>query len=584
METIETNNSTTINWYKVVDNTVTESWLTTDVVYSLWETKEQLTIWNEVAKPKELTWTIDTASATLADRVYTLSVANPDWKIFSLWIDWMEKTFKIWYFANTPLAYSTLETQLQDWLWIDYTVTYVSWTNYSISKYDWSVVSISHPNLVRTITLTWFDTISKIDVIVDWVTVTLNWPTHSWSASAAITYLESQLSTSLYYMNDDSNVLTIARKDWAIPTITEIQYNLYTYRVNYITTDTPSSWQYWNYTITTIAGSDFYTYGSQGRTFQWDRIVRNLWWWTETATDTYDTTSATTTAYSRYIVPFIDWKLTTVLKDSLCTATRCILKQWWTTLATTTFSWNTATFNYTLSKGVTYTIESDNSWATYNWRYKANWSAITNDYFTLNAPDSSQWNIVTVNMDFVYPSPYTLSTQFNKSSWWSDSTWNSANTAVYYWQTHYLYINKSDYSSISFSSLNHYTVPWTYPDDSSNYSLTTTNHLADTTVATLTEISITLTLSTNNYFIPCAMNIKKIEITAVSSWWNSAWVWTYREWNSCTAKYGTTTAFVDNYIFKTDASNLWSVVWTRTNWFLMTWTTNTSNKLDYICT
>jgi hypothetical protein len=80
------------------------------------------------------------------------------------------------------------------------------------------------------------------------------------------------------------------------------------------------------------------------------------------------------------------------------------------------------------------------------------------------------------------------------------------------------------------------------------------------------------------------MKIKKIDITAVASWWSSIWSYTYREWNTCTAKYSTTTEFVADKVFKTDASNTWYVVWIRTNWFIMNWTTNTSNKLDYICT
>jgi len=288
-----------IDWYKSVDENISiwEVPYYTDV-FSPWETKEQLRVWFEVSSPKIMSWTIDTSTATLADRVYTLAVPNPDWKIFSIWIDWMEKTFKIGFFWNTPLAYSTLETELRAWLWTDYTVTYVSWTNYTISKYDWSAISKTSPNLVRTITLTWFDSISVVDVIVDWVTVSLNWATHSWSASTAITYLKSQLSTSLYYMNDDSNVLTIARKDWAIPTISKTQYNLYTYSINYSYSDTPNVWQFWDYTDTTINGVVYRTTWTWTRAFYWDEIIRNLGWFVNTIWTWMSTTS--TTALKRW--------------------------------------------------------------------------------------------------------------------------------------------------------------------------------------------------------------------------------------------------------------------------------------------
>lgn len=568
----------------VLDNTKNSYWKD----YDYWNTQEPLSIWLEVSAPKTKSWTFDTADTwiTKVQNESTLSVANPDWKIFSIGIDWMDKTFKIWFFNNTALAYSTLETELQTWLWIDYEVTYVSWTNYTIKRTNWTVISLSHPNLVRTITLSWFDTISKVDVIVDWVTVQLVWATHSWSASTAITYLKSQLSTSLYYMNDDSNVLTIARKDWAIPTITKAQYNFYTYRVNYTYWDTPSSWQYHNYTNTTIDWTAYYTYGSQWRPFYWDRIVRNLWGYTENI-DIWiqDSTSSVSTAGWTYITPNNqELLLTTIEKHTSSTATRCLLRKWsdvWTILSTVSFSWNVATFNYELDIWIDYYIMADNNWSTYTQTFKNN---PTRGWELTNSNTSDVRNIQKVNISVLNsPTWYTKSVQFNKSSWWSDSTWTSANTALYFNQTHYLNINKTDYTAMTFSSLNHYTFPWSFPDDTAKYSLTTTNHLADITVWTLTEISITLTLSWFSYFIPCAMNIKQIEMKATSSVWVSE-SWIRKLWEqSCTTKYETTTAFVTDKIFKTGAWDFGNITWILTNWFLMNWTTTVSNKIDYIC-
>lgn len=582
METIETTNSKKIDWYEVVDNTVKET--TTDYfteIYDPGSTKQQLEIWIEVAKQKSVSWTIDTTDSTIetTSNTYTLSVANPDWEIFSLWVDWEEKTFKIWYYWNTTLAYAELETELISWL-TAYDVEYDSWTNFNLARIDWQAITITHPNLSRTIQLTWYNSLAKIDVIVDWVTVQLLGSSYA-TASLAITYLKSQLSSSLYFMTDDNDTLIIARKDWAIPSISKTQYNIYSYSINYSYNDTPNTGQYWNYTNTTIDSNVFYTYGSQWRPFYWDRIVRNLWWWTETATDTYDTTETTTDQVWRNITPVIDWKLTTVLKETSCTATRCILKQWATTLATTTFSWNTATFDYVLTKWTTYSILADNNWASYTQRRKDIWAEVINEFFTLVwwNPSSSH-NIVTVNVAFVTPTWYITSTKFNKSSWWYDTTWNSLNTAQYFNQVHNLLINKSDYSSITASSLNHYTDPWTFADDSAWYSLTTTNNLADITIATQTEITITLTLLSNTYFIPVPLKIKKIVMNAVSSWWSSEWIYELRE-QSCTTSWVTVVA---DKIFKTDSTNYWNIVLIKKAWFIINWTTDKKNILTYTCT
>lgn len=576
METIETTNSNKIDWYEVVDNTVKET--TTDYfteIYSPWETKKQLIVWQEVATPKSVSWTIDTTDLTIETvwNTYTLSVDNPDWKIFSLWVDWVTKTFKIWYFWNTALAYAQLETELIAWL-TAYDVEFDNWTDFNISRKDWQELSITHPNLTRTITLSWFDTISIVDVIVDWVTVQLAWVTHSWNENTAITYLKSQLSSTLYYMNDDSAVLTIARKDWEIPVITKTQYNLYTYAISYKYDDL--SRVTWDYTNSIIDSITYTTPWTDRLVFRWDKIIRNLGWYVMTENYTYDTSNWWWTTPSwRNITTYVDGILTTVEKSNLCTATRCILKQWATTIATVNFVWNVATFNEDIDKNLTYSILVDNNWAAYINDYDTSPSpAQTNDYFTLEIT-STVYAITEVNVQYRNPTWYTLSTRFNTDTWY-DTTWTLWNEINYYNLYHYLYINKTDYSAITFTSTNYYDSgsDWTYTD------FQTTNHLADITIATPTEITITLTLLSNSYFIPVPLKIKKIVMNAVSSWWSSEWIYELRE-QSCTTSWVTVVA---DKIFKTDTTNYWNIVLIKKAWFIINWTTDKKNILTYTCT
>ena len=68
----------------------------------------------------------------------------------------------------------------------------------------------------------------------------------------------------------------------------------------------------------------------------------------------------------------------------------------------------------------------------------------------------------------------------------------------------------------------------------------------------------------------------------LSSVWQSEWVYENRE-QTCTVKYGTTVERVSDKIFKTDGSNYGNILSIKKDWFIINWTTNTSNKLNYTC-
>lgn len=554
--------------------------------YDSWRTKDQIQIWAEVKKPKEYNGSFDTAdsSITTVNNVYTLSVATPTSKIFSIGIDGNTKTFQ-W---ASYWAYATLETQLQAWLWATYTVTYVSGTNYTLYKYDGSTITLTHPNLVRKVVLSSFDTDSKIDVIIDGTTISLLGSTHSGSAATAFTYLITQLPWSTYYAVVEGSDLVIARIDWAIPSITKTQYHRYTYRMNFNYVDTAAAWQFWDYTNTTIDGTTYYVYGTQARPYRGDKIIRDLngYTWSDAVGASLSSSHTDNAENGWTIYARENQTLNTVTKDGSCTATRALLKSnWGTTLSTVSFSGNTATFNYTLAWNTSYRIVVDNNGSNYTTRDNASYSfPYSWDFIDYTASQGTRWGcIASVNCTTTWPSGYTQSVVFNKSSWWSDSSWTSANESVYFNMTHYFNIHKTDYSTMSFSVTNHYTVPWSYPDDSTKYSLTTTDHYADITVSTYTEITITLAVTSKNYFIPVWFNPTYITMNAKSANGTSNWTWGRNITQSCTTKYSTT-AIVSGKIFKTDASNYGNIISITMAWFIISWTTNTSNKIDFYCT
>ena len=437
-------------------------------VYSPWETKEQLKVWEEVESPSIFTGTIDTSLvASSTDNVYNLSVPNPDWKILSIWITWAgeynQKTFKIWFFWNSSLAYSTLETELINWLWEEYIVAYISGTNYSIQRLDKQELTKSEPGLVRDITLNSWNVNTKITIIIDGTSTTIDWATYP-LVNDALDYVTSQLPWSTYYYFWAVWwVVSIARIDGSIPVITSTQFNRYTYNV------------IWYATI--VNGSDY--------------------------TNFQTTIDGTLFSYSRASDPY--------------------------------------TYTY-LSMPI----------GSYNY-----------------APRDRVWTIVA---DLVYTNIWAWYTL------WTITVWS---TSWVDYQGYEFPLQKTDYTQISWGVFT-VTVNWS-TGVSNGFSMTETNHLASITISVHTEIAIVLSLTSNNFFIPVWIRYNKIVISATSSTWSSEWVYELRN-QSCTAKYWSTTEFVSNKIFKTDASNYWNIVSIKRGWFVINFTTNTSNKLNFTCT
>lgn len=198
-----------------------------------WVNIEQLYVWQEVQRPREVRGEFNTndASLTRVNNFYNLNLPDPENEIFSFAIDGIDMTFGVGNFwANPTLAYETVETQLQDKLWDMYTVEYVGSGNYTIVKEFERTISFAEINLVRNIEFTDWNEHTKVDVIIDGQTIAIDWDAYPLIASA-IDYIISQLSTSVYYAKRDSNNLVIARIDTAIPVITQTNYDRYTYNL-----------------------------------------------------------------------------------------------------------------------------------------------------------------------------------------------------------------------------------------------------------------------------------------------------------------------------------------------------------------
>lgn len=469
-------------------------------MYNAWQTKEQLRTWFEVSPIKEVAWEIDTAlSYTTLWNTYTLSVPSFTWnKIFSLWIDWNTKTFQ-------PYSYASLETDLQTWLWANYVVDYVSWTDFTIVRNDWRIITKTAPNLVRKVDLSSFDTISVIDLIIDWQTITLDWATHWWSAYTAFVYVIKNLTWWNYYRVIEWNSLIIARIDWAIPVITKTQYNKYDYTVAWYATPSynhnASSWNVW-------------------------------------------------------------WQSAISIKTDLYTATI-----WWTAF--------------------TYTVPVTKDYNEHDWAY-------TYNNFTPTAYDHHNYDAYSdYFVDYLYSqlSSYTRTSIVKQPDSWIcvnqvSFTFNNWSRTAITVAKEEQYIRVNGYPSITTDTVTrtYLTANYNVRQPSNGFSITENTHTADMAVTTYTEITITFTNTwTILYYIPCTVkNIKKITMTAVSSGWSSEWTRVYLD-QSCITKYSTTTTFVADKIFKTDATNYWNIVSTWIWYFIISRTTDKSNKLNYVC-
>jgi len=547
-------------------------------VFTPWETKEQLVVWEEVATPWVFKWTIDTDTISVTtDNVYNLSIANPDWEIFSMGITWwgnyQENVFKIGYFNNSALAYSTLETDLQDWLSPEYTITYVSWTNFTIQRLDKQELTISDPDSVRNIELLDTDEYSITEITVDGVLVTLDGSIQTTDADA-ITYLESQLSTVIYYMFNNWNDLVIARKDMSIPVITSFKYDRYTYTLWYKFTDSISSWQFLDYLTTTVDWTEYKNFWTWvNRTYRGNHFASNLTGTVESIDDitTWSNSYSITTADGVCFIVRTTCKFTEATKNSSSTATRAVLTDnLGTPIATASFSWDVATFDEELAPW-TYYIKADDNWSSYTAIYRiTSWKTYNIGLYVYVDADITGGYVRNI-----------LSFQ-TKQLLDEDQTLYDISIDDTYWNWSYFSVKQADYSAMSISNVNRWTDQWSFPDDSFWTSIVSSSHNTTVNITTYTEIAKSETLTSNNYFVPVWIRYTKIEVSAISSWWSSEWIYELRS-QSCTTKYSSTTTFVSDKIFKTDASNYWEVVLVKRGWFVITFTTDTSNKLNFTC-
>lgn len=440
-------------------------------------------------RQSEFSWTIDTSDPLLEkmDFLYNLNVPNPDWKIFSLWVDWNIFTFKIWFFNNTNLAYLQFASSLQIKLWNTYSVSYISGTTVRISKVDWTSLSISNPWRTKQFVLSSFNSDSIIKITIDWTDFTLDWATFSWNPNSALLSLQSQLSSWVYYSDVSWWTFIIARQDWNIVNISKTQYDRYTYLV---------SW-YSNFINPTSI---------------------NVWW------------SSWTSEIKEYrINVWIDGNNSTYQLSS------------WLTFSP-----------------VSVTISFSNIWAL---------SPSEN-----NDNSNSHW---TKALDMIYWLIWAWYTKWTIQSF--------ATSWVDFWGYQFS-LRKNDYSQISITQSIDFVKDTTlalHNIANQRFWAIETNNKADITISNYTEITITLSVFSNNFKIPVSFVFKTVIMETISSSGTSSWEYKEDETQSCTAKYGSTTEFISWKIFKTDNNNFWEIVLINRNFFVMKWTVTVSNKINY---
>lgn len=413
-----------------------------------------------------------------------------DWKPLSITIDGVSKVYKFGYHNNEGLALDDLLNALQA-DFTDYTITRIG-SVFTISSLTENVI-VSNSNLIKKIEISNWNTYSKLDITIDWTTYTWLWSNYS-SSNDFLSYIVTQLSSSYKTSTPSSWIMYIWKEHSAI-TISFTEYDRYKYAINYRETDTPSNWQYADYTDTIINWTAYrFDYISDSRGFKWSNTIRDLAWWNvfvEAYWSSIDTISSTAFRWVR-ITSRARQHLTKVTKYAWTTATRAVLKDTsWTILATANFSWNDATFDYWLAWQTDYDIWVDSNWASFTYVYIWNTSGWPK-YWETTTWNTTIWVAAISSID-VEPQMdttwYIISAEFNYS-WWTDTVWNSSRT--YYWYTHTLNIAKTDYTPITFASNSHYTYPWSFPDDTYWYSLTTNNYHASWWYSTSSQVTFNI--------------------------------------------------------------------------------------------
>lgn len=168
--------------------------------------------------------------------------------------------------------------------------------------------------------------------------------------------------------------------------------------------------------------------------------------------------------------------LTSVTKNSSCTATTCYLKaDGWGALANAAFSWTTATFSYPLTTGTTYRIELGSGWAWYTARYWASsypkaWTNINLVWWSTNwadTGDNNYWNITAVGSYETTPATtalYTWAKIYAKNTEVLQTVTVDSNctaTTAYIYASDWTTLLTSATITASVSTLNYLLTSWT---------------------------------------------------------------------------------------------------------------------------
>ena len=442
----------------------------------------------------------------LAAHTYTMSLpSDPTWKVFAISFNWDIKVF-----GDITWWYNQITTELNTFFDATYnTVTNTLW-DYTIAKADWSWIAIANENLVRTISLNWWDSFSKITITIDWNSTTVDWWIYS-TADLALAQVISQLPASTYYTTTPSwGSFNIVRQDAAIPVITSVEFDRYTYRVQYEYDDTPFPWQLWDETRTTVDGLTITTPWSGSRAFFWHEIVTKISW-LETQVWTFAGNFTTANDWRGIkVLNKTASQLQEVKCESSVSSVRVLSEDWLTTLDTQTpVAW-VATFSLALAANTTYRIECQiTDWDSNTYNYTS--QVVPSDMFDVTWGSANWWGTSLPN--------YAVSELTIDGTFFPVATYDTSFVINPAFQTSsYMDIYKQDYSTMVISSLNSYTNPFSFPDDSILTTITETNHLASISVAIYTGYQQT-NVDNGWQLDP----FERYQITIHQYWWLFVW-------------------------------------------------------------
>jgi len=419
-----------------------------DTSYAPWGAQWITTDWSDIYHIKNA-WIYKNWVLLYTENIYEIAFSNIDWYPFSISIDWVESVYKYWYYANETLAFDEFYAQIL----LDYpTYTITRNGNTLTIENWWAVIDVTNPNLIKKVDL---DMNTAITLTIDWVDYV--WDPETYTSETFFTYVDWALPA-WYITNYIDGVYYIWREDAILPTITFSSVDRYTYSLAYSYSDTPLTWQNWDYTDSVIDWTTFTTDGTLWRDFRGYQIIEKLSW-NETLSENFWSWTLTTWSVFWWVRIYNERASVIQRVDVSDNNGTCrLLADNWTVLASETIldDWQGyVIFNYTLTADTYYRIEcNDGDIYSKGYDLYDTWDVFQIVWWSVDWVDYSLYlNIENITIEWTLFNDSIYNTSFDINEWYQEIST--------------MYINKLDYTTMSISSLNHreddrYSASWLF--------------------------------------------------------------------------------------------------------------------------